>query len=157
MITERIDKLSEVKSWPGTIPVYNLYTAGVAAERFLRTIQREGRLLATVCAACRAEFLPPKIFCPYCLAELTEWKEVSPQGTVETFTVSSVDILGRPLQELAIFAFVRLCSKGGLIHRLGEIAPEKVKIGLQVEALFRPVAERTGSILDIRYFRPRSR
>jgi len=144
MIVERIDKPTKLKSWPGQFPVHNLYTVGVAGEKFLRAIQKEGKLLATVCEKCAAEYLPPKIFCPLCLGELTEWKEVSPRGTVETYAADGK----------GLFAFVRLTKNGGLIHRLGEIAPEKVKIGLKVEAVFEPAATRTGSILDIRYFRP---
>lgn len=144
----------EIRNWPGTIPVHNLYTAGVAGEKFLRTIQKEGRLLATVCKGCGEEFLPPKIFCPFCLAELKEWKEVSPRGKVETFTISYRDIEGTPLEKPEIFAFIRLGKRGGLIHKISDIPPDKVKIGLKVEAVFKPLAERKGSILDIEYFRP---
>jgi uncharacterized OB-fold protein len=154
MITQKIEKTSEIKSWPGEIPVHNLYTVGVAGERFLRAIKEEGKLLATVCEGCRKDFLPPKIFCPFCLSELSQWKEIPPQGRVETFTVSRLDISGAPLKEPQIFAFIRLASAGGLIHRLGGIAPDKVKIGLKVQAVFKPSAERTGSLLDIDSFRP---
>ena len=34
-------------------------------------------------------------------------------------------------------------------------APEDVSIGMAVEAVWKPVGERTGSILDIAHFRPR--
>ena len=47
-------------------------------------------------------------------------------------------------------------SDGGFLHKLGEVAPEDVRIGMAVEAVWRPGAERTGSILDIAYFRPRA-
>jgi uncharacterized OB-fold protein len=39
---------------------------------------------------------------------------------------------------------------------LGEIKPDKLTIGMAVEAVWKPVGERTGSILDIAYFRPRT-
>ena len=38
---------------------------------------------------------------------------------------------------------------------LGEVSPGDVKIGMEVEAVWKPVAERTGSILDIAYFKPK--
>ncbi len=154
MITEKIEKLSQIKAWPGKIPLHNVYTVGVANERFLRAIKKEGKLLASLCQSCQCEFLPPKMFCPFCLKELKQWKEVSAVGQVETFTISHLDPLGSPLPQAVVFAFVRLTRNGGLIHRLGEISPEKVKIGLKVEAVFKPAPERTGSILDIEYFRP---
>jgi uncharacterized OB-fold protein len=37
---------------------------------------------------------------------------------------------------------------------MGEVAPEDVEIGMQVEAVFKPKNERSGSILDVEYFRP---
>ena len=46
-------------------------------------------------------------------------------------------------------------SDGGFLHVLGEVAPDDVSIGMAVEAVWKPVGERTGSILDIAYFRPR--
>ena len=46
-------------------------------------------------------------------------------------------------------------SSGGFLHKLDEVAPDDVTIGMAVEAVWKPVEERTGSILDIAYFRPR--
>jgi hypothetical protein len=46
-------------------------------------------------------------------------------------------------------------SDGGFLHTLGEVEPDAVTIGMKVEAVWRPMGERTGSILDIAYFRPR--
>jgi hypothetical protein len=46
-------------------------------------------------------------------------------------------------------------SDGGFLHTLGEVEPGEVTIGMKVEAVWKPVGERTGSILDIEYFRPR--
>jgi uncharacterized OB-fold protein len=45
-------------------------------------------------------------------------------------------------------------SEGGFLHLLGEVAPDEVRAGMQVEAVWKPPGERAGSILDIRYFRP---
>jgi uncharacterized OB-fold protein len=45
----------------------------------------------------------------------------------------------------------------GILHLLGEVRPEKVRIGMAVEAVWRSDDERTGAITDIRYFRPIAR
>ena len=37
---------------------------------------------------------------------------------------------------------------------VAEVAPDDVSVGMAVEAVWKPVAERVGSILDIAYFRP---
>ncbi len=39
-----------------------------------------------------------------------------------------------------------------MVHLIGEVNPEKVKIGMRVKAAFKE--ERIGSILDIKYFKP---
>ena len=46
--------------------------------------------------------------------------------------------------------------EGGIIHKLREVDQNSVKVGLSVEPVFRPAAERKGSILDISHFRPSS-
>jgi uncharacterized OB-fold protein len=40
------------------------------------------------------------------------------------------------------------------MHMLGEIDPKKVKIGMRVQAVWKPAEERQGSINDILYFKP---
>lgn len=42
----------------------------------------------------------------------------------------------------------------GIMHLLGEIAPDAVRIGLRVQAVWTPASERRGAITDIRYFKP---
>jgi uncharacterized OB-fold protein len=62
-----------------------------------------------------------------------------------------------PLDPPEIPAVIRLddTSEGGFLHKLGEVEPGDVRIDMQVEAVWKDPAERTGSILDIAYFRPR--
>ena len=38
---------------------------------------------------------------------------------------------------------------------LGEVAPDAVRIGMEVEAVWKAPQERSGSIMDILHFRPR--
>jgi hypothetical protein len=40
------------------------------------------------------------------------------------------------------------------MHLLGEVDPDAVEIGMKVEAVWKPEEERTGSITDIKYFKP---
>ncbi|HEY5620823.1 MAG TPA: OB-fold domain-containing protein, partial [Candidatus Bathyarchaeia archaeon] len=42
----------------------------------------------------------------------------------------------------------------GILHTLGEVEPYRVKIGMRVRAVWKPVEERGGAITDIRYFKP---
>ena len=37
---------------------------------------------------------------------------------------------------------------------MGEVAPDDVRAGMEVEAVWKPASDRAGTILDIIYFRP---
>jgi uncharacterized OB-fold protein len=82
--------------------------------------------------------------------------QVEDTGVVQTFSICHVSWDMRPLEEPSLPAVISIDgSDGGFLHLLGEVAPDDVSIGIAVEAVWKPVGERTGSILDIAYFRPR--
>jgi uncharacterized OB-fold protein len=140
-------------AWMGEMPVTSRYTFGLAGERFFRTIKEEGRILGTRCHRCEHIYVPATIFCERCLGELDEWVDVGIDGEVHTYTLLYENPDGTRQDRPELVAFVRL-GDGGLVHRLGEVEPEAVFIGLPVQAVFKPASERKGSILDIVHFRP---
>jgi uncharacterized OB-fold protein len=154
-ILKKVDKLHEAIAWEGTMPITSRYTAGIAGERFFREIKDNARIVGTVCEECDLVYVPARMFCERCFAELDEWVEVPARGSVFTYTVLFRDLDDEPLDEPAVLAYVELEeSDGGLIHYLGEVDPEEIEIGMPVEAVFKDPADRVGSILDIAYFRP---
>ena len=154
-ILEKVDKLHHAIAWKGDIPISSRYTAGIAGERFFRELKDNARILGTHCPACDLTYVPATQFCERCFTELEEWVEVASRGYVFTYTVLHRDLDDKPLAPPAILAYVKLDgSDGGLVHYLGEIEPECVCVGMEVEAVFKDAAERQGSILDVRYFRP---
>jgi len=140
-------------AWRGTLPITSRYTAGLGGERFFRAIKDEGRILGARCEPCGVTYVPGRVFCERCLGELTDWVDVGTRGEVAAFTVLYEAVDGAPLETPELVAFVRI-GDGGLMHRLGEVAPEAIAIGMTVEAVFKPKAQREGTILDILYFRP---
>ncbi len=154
-LIERITNLGDAKVWYDNMPIESLYTVGIAGEKFFRSLKDQGVILGTVCPRCDLTYLPPAMYCERCLGELDEWVEVGNRGTVHTFTVLWVSLENEPLDEPQILALVKMDGvHGGVVHRLGEVKPEEVEIGMQVEAAFKPKKEREGSILDIEYFKP---
>jgi uncharacterized OB-fold protein len=150
--TEHIDRVTDLRTWPGEFPVSHLYTMGIAGERFFRELKDTGRIMGSRCAACDHVYLPPSLFCPRCFAALEEWLEVGPKGTVRAVTTAHRGVEGAPLATPERLALVQLDGAGDLLlHRLDGAA---VEIGAKVEAVFKPTGERAGSILDIRHFRP---
>ncbi len=140
-------------AWQGTLPVTNRYTLGLAGERFFRGIKENGRLLGTRCRRCDHIYVPAATFCERCLDELDEWIDVGTVGEVYTYTLLYTNYEGFQEPNPQIIAFIRF-GDGGLIHKLAFVEPDDVSIGMHVTAVFRPVAEREGSILDIAYFKP---
>ena len=141
------------KFWQGSLPVTSRYTYGLAGERFFRALKDDGLIIGARCLKCERTYVPATQFCERCLGETTDWFDVGSIGDVHTYTLLYKNYDGTPREEPEIVAFIRL-GGGGLVHRLGEIDPEDVSIGLQVEAVFKKPPERIGSILDIEYFRP---
>ncbi|HEX6844910.1 MAG TPA: Zn-ribbon domain-containing OB-fold protein [Actinomycetota bacterium] len=129
---------------------------GQAVGAFLDGLS-EGRILATTCSSCGRTLVPPRAFCERCFRPTDGWVELPSTGTVETFSICHVAWDMRSLEEPELPAVIRIdgASDGGFLHRLGEIDPMAIRIGTEVEAVWRPIDERSGSILDIAYFRPR--
>ena len=154
-LIEKISRNEDIRLWTGEFPVEYLYTAGIAGERYLREIKDNARIMGTRCEGCRIVYVPPSQYCERCFEAMESWVEVGNRGYVHTYTVSYLDLDGRRRKDPSIIALVKFSGvEGGIVHRLGEIEPEDVEIGLQVEAVFKEKGDREGSILDIRYFRP---
>jgi uncharacterized OB-fold protein len=131
------------------------WDAGVAVGRFLDGL-RAGKILGRECRRCERVLVPPRMFCERCFRETDGWIEVEHTGTVQTYSICHVSWDMQPLDPPEIPAVISIDgSDGGLLHLLGEVEPEAVRIGMDVEAVWKPVGERVGSILDIAHFRPR--
>ncbi len=153
---DKINIVTQARPWRDTFPLTGRYSYGVAGERFFREIKDNGRIMGTRCPQCDILYVPARLYCERCFSHLDEWVEVPPTGEVHTFSVVYENLDEEPLDEPEIIAFVRLDgTDGGLVHRLGEVAPEDVYVGMPVEAVFKPAEEREGAITDILYFRPK--
>ena len=133
------------------------WDAGIAISEFLRGLKR-GEILARECRNCRRILVPPRMFCEECFRPTDRWVEVEDTGRVNTFSICYIRWDMVQLKEPEIPAVVEIdgASPGiGFMHKLGEVRPDDVSIGMEVEAVWKPEGEREGSILDITYFRPR--
>ena len=150
-----ITSVRELGTWQGEIPLYQVYSAGLAGERFLREIMEKGRILGSRCQPCAYTYVPARSYCERCFAPLDEWVEVGPQGTLRARTVAHLDARGRRLDPPAVIGLIQLDGADGLlVHYLRGVRPGEAKEGLRLRAVFKPRARRLGSILDIQGFRP---
>ncbi|MGD8545255.1 MAG: Zn-ribbon domain-containing OB-fold protein [Candidatus Bathyarchaeota archaeon] len=141
--------------WLGDMEADYIYTLGKAGERFFKEIKDNGRIMGAKCPCCNVVYVPARMYCEKCFTRLEKWIDVGKRGTVHTFTVATININGEKLEKPTIFALIKFKGTcGGLIHKIEEIDPEKVKIGMNVEAVLKPIPERKASINDIKYFKP---
>ncbi|MHA2003961.1 MAG: Zn-ribbon domain-containing OB-fold protein [Candidatus Thorarchaeota archaeon] len=132
-----------------------IYTPGVAGDKFFKALRDEGKLLATHCESCNHTYMPPRMYCERCFSKLDKWVEAESTGVVDTFTLVAEDRNGEKLTEPVLVAFIRINkTDGGLLHRLGGVDPESVKIGLKVKAVLKDKGNRTGGLTDIDHFAP---
>ena len=152
-----LDKITDprvIRHWPGHMETDYVYTHGIAGERFFREIKENARIMGTKCKRCSIVYVPAKMYCERCFEKLEEWVNVGKRGTVHAYTVACIDMDGCRLKEPTVYAMVRMDgTDGGLVHKLGEVNLKELEIDMAVEAVFKPKAEREGSINDIKYFR----
>jgi uncharacterized OB-fold protein len=134
------------------------FATGPMYGRFLSAIRDEKKILGNKCPSCGRTQIPPRLVCAMCHVEAAEFVELGPGGYVTTFDVVFLPTLNPLTGEMRKVPYTT-CSivlDGGdavLMHYLDETDPDKILVNNRVEAVFRPDGERTGSPLDIEYFR----
>src|SRR5262245_3089368 len=92
----------------------------------------QGRLLVGYCAACTAFHCYPRVLCPHCLSDRTEWREASGRGTVYTNSV-----MRRGVPEPYAIAYVALEEGVTLLTNLVDCDFDAVRIGQKVRVVFK--------------------
>jgi uncharacterized OB-fold protein len=132
------------------------WDAGVAIGGYLQGL-KVGKLIGRHCPECGRVLIPPRMFCENCFCGTNRWVDLEDTGTVITYSLCYVTWDMIRLEEPQIPAVVEIdgASRGmGIMHMLGEVKPKAVKIGMRVQAVWKPADERTCAITDIAYFRP---
>ncbi|HEX9122935.1 MAG TPA: Zn-ribbon domain-containing OB-fold protein [Actinomycetota bacterium] len=151
---EKIARPERVRRVRGDIPVRHRYTPGVAGEAFFAALRDRGVLLGSRCESCDYTYVPARLFCERCFAELGADAEVGPGGELVSFTIGFVDADGGALDLPETLGLVRLDGADALlVHRILDPGDEPLEIGERVEAVVRPPEQRSGSILDLEGFR----
>jgi uncharacterized OB-fold protein len=139
------------------------WDTGIAIGSYLAGLKR-GEILGSNCSHCRKVVVPPRTVCEWCFRPMSKYIQVKDTGTINTFSLCYVTWDVKRIKEPEIPAVISLDGAselsdtsvimGGIMHKIGEVEPEKVKIGMRVKAVWKPEEERTGSITDILYFKP---
>jgi len=139
------------------------WDTGIAIGTYLASLKR-GVILGAHCRHCRKTVVPPRTVCEWCFRPMSEYIPLQDTGTVNTFSLCYVTWDVHRIKEPEIPAVITLDGAsqlgpaslfmGGIMHKLGEVDPEQVHIGMRVKAVWKPAKEREGAITDILYFKP---
>jgi len=132
---------------------------GIGIGKYLQGL-KNGVILASVCEKCGRIMLPARSFCELCFRPVDDYTPVQDSGVINTFAICHVNWDAsrlKPEEPRHLPAVIEIdgASPGmGIMHILGNIKPEDIKIGMKVKAVWKPESEREGSITDIRFFEP---
>jgi uncharacterized OB-fold protein len=153
-LTEKLEGM-DVWVYHGKIDIPNTYSAGAVGSRFLIELRDNKRIMGTRCPDCNLVYVPARSVCRDCFGQLSEWVEVSQQGTLLTYTVAYQPTPVQPVPPPITYGVIQLDGADtGLVHMLGEVEPDQLKVGMRVKAVFKTKKQRVASVLDIKYFKP---
>jgi uncharacterized OB-fold protein len=138
------------------------WDTGIAIGKYLEGL-KQGKILGVRCPECHRTVVPPRAFCELCFRPINDWVELPDTGKINTYSVSYVnwDATRRQTPEVPAVIEIDGASPGiGILHLMGEVGDTleeitaRLKVGVRVQAVWKPAQEREGAITDIRYFRP---
>ncbi|MDA4122273.1 MAG: Zn-ribbon domain-containing OB-fold protein [Thaumarchaeota archaeon] len=133
------------------------WSSGVATGKYLAGL-KEGEIWGRRCNGCERTLVPPRMYCEQCFRATSSWVRLEDRGKVVTYSVSYVNSDASRRDQPIIVAVIEIAGGSpmmGILHLLGEVAPEKVRVSMEVEAVWKSQQDREGAITDIVYFRPR--
>lgn len=126
-------------------PVETRYLMGMA----------EGRLLGQRCPSCRKVYMPPRGACPTDGVPTEEEVELPGKGTVTTFCIVNVPFQGQRLKPPYVAAYVLLDGADiPFQHLILGCEADQVRMGMRVEAVWKPESEWGHTLENIEYFQP---
>lgn len=135
------------------------HTASLPESTFLRALE-EGKLLGARTKHGRdgkpgKVYFPPKEADPATGLELDEFVELPDKGTVTTFAVINIPFAGQRIKPPYVAAYVLLDGADiPFLHLVTEIDAADVRMGMRVEAVWKPREEWGLGIDNIDHFRP---
>ncbi|HEX8090019.1 MAG TPA: Zn-ribbon domain-containing OB-fold protein [Blastocatellia bacterium] len=133
----------------GNITIPYKWTTGAAIGRFLGELRDNAKIFGARCGACAKVYVPPPDVCGECFKPLSDWVELSGEGTV---IAASIVEYGLPWSHRPVPYTLALIKLDGADTNMIHLASADVVAGVRVRAAFKQ--ERGGSILDIDCFVP---
>lgn len=139
------------------LPIGITYTwsAGPGAASHIAGLL-EGKLIGRRCDVCQSVYFPPRGgSCPRDGVMLGDDVELADRGTVTTYCVVNVPFLGQKVEIPYVAATILLDGADtGMSHLLLGIPADEVRIGMRVEAVWKPKDEWGPGLDNIAHFQP---
>jgi uncharacterized OB-fold protein len=130
------------------------HSASAQETAYLLGLQ-DGRLLGQRCPVCRKVYIPPRGACPVDGVPTEEIVELPDRGVVTTFCIVNVPFYGQKITPPYVAAYVLLDGADiAFLHLILDCPAEDVRMGMRVEAKWKPREEWTTGLQNIEYFRP---
>lgn len=130
-----------------------LVSTGVTGTTFLKEIKDNKKIVGTKCSKCGKVYVPPRLHCPDCFIKMDKWVDLSGKGTLESFTIVRYKESYHLKDVPYAYGLIKMDGADtGIVHMLGEVDLNKIKVGMRVEPVYKE--QREGSFLDIDYFKP---
>ena len=130
------------------------HTASLPETTFLKALE-EGKLLGARTGDNGKVYFPPKEADPATGLELDQFLELQDKGTVTTYAIINIPFPGQRIKPPYVAAYVLLDGADiPFLHLVTEIDPADVRMGMRVQAVWKPREEWGLGIDNIDYFRP---
>jgi uncharacterized OB-fold protein len=130
------------------------HTASLPESRFLRALE-EGKLVGARTGHGGKVYFPAREADPATGQQLDEFVELPDKGTVTTFAIINIPFAGQRIKPPYVAAYVLLDGADiPFLHLVTEIDAADVRMGMRVEAVWKPREEWGLGIDNIDYFRP---
>ena len=130
------------------------HTASLPESTFLRALE-EGKLLGARTGKEGKLYFPPREADPGTGRPTTEFVELPDKGTVTTFAIINIPFAGQRIKPPYVAAYVLLDGADiPFLHLVTEIEAADVRMGMRVQAVWKPREEWGLGIDNIDYFRP---
>ena len=130
------------------------HTASIPETAYLKAL-KEGKLLGARSGKDGKLYFPAREADPATGKVLDEYVELPDKGTVTTFAIINIPFSGQRIKPPYVAAYVLLDGADiPFLHLVSDIDAGKVRMGMRVEAVWRPREEWDFGIDNIEYFRP---
>jgi len=130
------------------------HSASMEETHYLQALE-EGRLVGQRCPVCKKVYIPPRSACPTDGVPPGEYVELPDRGVVTTFCIVNVPFLGQKIKPPYVAAYVLLDGADiPFLHLILGCEASEVRMGMRVEAAWRPREEWGPTLQNIEYFRP---